>query len=118
MTTQIMEEWLTAFNGRMKMQNHHVLLFLDSATCHPHIEQSNVRLAWFPANTTRVSQPMVQGIICNVKDHYRKLLMQSLLANIDSTSSASELARTVSVCGYLDKSSSKEVVTRNYNKVF
>jgi hypothetical protein len=29
--------------------------------------------------------------------HYRKLLMQFLLANIDSPSSASELARTVSV---------------------
>ena len=31
------------------------------------------------------------------KVHYRKLLMQSLLANMDCTSSGSELARTVSV---------------------
>ena len=30
MTSQIMEEWLTAFNGRMKMQNRHVLLFLGN----------------------------------------------------------------------------------------
>jgi hypothetical protein len=97
MTSQIMEEWLTAFNGRMKMQNRHVLLFLDNAACHPHIKLSNVRLAWFPPNTTCVSQPMDQGIIRNVKVHYRKLLMQSLLANMDCTSSASELARTVSV---------------------
>ena len=66
MTSQIMEEWLTAFNGRMKMQNRHVLLFLDNATCHPHIKLSNVRLAWFPPNTTSVSQPMDQGIIRNV----------------------------------------------------
>ncbi|PNF25332.1 hypothetical protein B7P43_G10919, partial [Cryptotermes secundus] len=36
-------------------------------------------------------------IIWNVKVHYHKLLIQSLLVNIDSTSSASELARTVSV---------------------
>ena len=85
MTSQIMEEWLTAFNGRMKMQNRHVLLFLDNATCHPHIKLSNVRLAWFPANTTSVSQPMDQGIIRNVKVHYRKLFMQSLLANMDCT---------------------------------
>jgi hypothetical protein len=47
-----MEEWLTAFNGRMKMQKRHDLLFLDKATCHPHIELSNVRLAWLPPNTT------------------------------------------------------------------
>ena len=35
MTSQIMEEWLTAFNGRMKMQNRHVLLFLDKANATP-----------------------------------------------------------------------------------
>jgi len=116
----IMEEWLTAFNGRMKMQNRHVLLFLDNPTCHPHVKFSNVQLAWFPPNTTSVSQPMDQGIIQNVKTHYRKLLMQSLLANMDCTSSGSELARTVSVLDavYLDKSSSKKVVTRNCDKVF
>ena len=32
-----------------------------------------------------------------LKVHYRKLLMQSLLANMDCTSSGSELARIVSV---------------------
>ena len=40
---------------------------------------------------------MDQGIIPNVKAHYRKLLMQSLLVNMNCTSSGSELARTVSV---------------------
>ena len=81
----------------MKMQNQHVLLFLDNATCHSLIKLSNMRLAWFPPNTTRVSQPVDQGIIQNVKVHYHKLLMQSLLPNMDCTSSCSELARTVSV---------------------
>jgi hypothetical protein len=32
MMSQTMEEILTAFNGRMKMQNRPVLLFLDYAT--------------------------------------------------------------------------------------
>ena len=58
---------------------------------------SNVRLAWFPPITTVVSQPIDQSIIRNVKVHYRKLLMQSLLANMDCTSSGYELARTDSV---------------------
>jgi len=66
-TSQIMEEWLTAFNGTTKVQNWHVLLFLENATCHSHIKFSNVQLAWFPPNTTSVSQPMDQGIIGNVK---------------------------------------------------
>ena len=74
-----------------------MFFFLDNATCHPHIKLSNVRLAWFPPNTTSVSQPMDQGIIRNVRVHYCKLLMQSLLANMDCTSSGSELTRTVSV---------------------
>ena len=74
-----------------------MFLFLDNAICHPHIKFSNVRFAWFPTNTTGVSQPMDQGLIRNVKVHYRKLLMQSLLTNMDCTSSGSEPARTVLV---------------------
>ena len=74
------------------------------------------QLAWFPLNTTSVSQPMDQGIVRNVKVHYRKLLMQSLLANTDCTSSGSELARTVSVADAVKLS--KVVVTRNCDKVF
>ena len=122
MTSQIMEEWLTAFNGRMKMQNRHVLLFLDNATCQPHIKFSNVRLAWFPPNTTSVYQPMDQGIIWNVKVHYRKLLMQSLLANIDCTLSGYELARIVSVLdaviwiSHTVKKMLPETVTRCFEK--
>ena len=72
-------------------------LFLDNAIFHPHIKLSNMQLAWFPPNTISVSQPKDQGIVRNVKAHYRKLLMQSLFANMDCTSSGSELARTVSV---------------------
>jgi len=58
MTSQIMEEWLTAFSVGKKMQNRHVFLFLDNSTCHPHIKLSDVRLALFPPNTTSVSQPV------------------------------------------------------------
>ena len=57
---------VNGFQWQMKMQNRHVLLFLDNATCHPHSKFSNVRLAWFPPNTTTVSQPMDQGIVRNV----------------------------------------------------
>lgn len=97
MTSQIMEEWLMAFNGRMKRQKRHVLLFLDNATCHPHIQLSNVKLAWFPPNTTSLSQPMDQGVIQNIKVQYRKLLMHSLLFSMDSMSSASKLTKAISV---------------------
>ena len=72
MTAALMEEWLNGFNAKMKKENRHVLLFFDNATCHPHIKLSNVTLAWFPPNTTSVTQPMDQGVIYTLKSHYRR----------------------------------------------
>ena len=63
------------------------------------------------------------SIIQNVKVHYCKLLMQSLLANTDCTSSGSELARTVSVLDaviWISQAVKKllpETVTRYFEKV-
>jgi len=54
MTSQIMEAWLMPVNDIMKMQNRHVLLFWDNATCYPHTKFSNLRLAWFPPKSTVV----------------------------------------------------------------
>ena len=65
MTSAIMEEWIVSFNGRMKIQGRKVILFLDNETCHPRIDLSHVKLAYFPPNTTSVTQPIDQGIILN-----------------------------------------------------
>jgi hypothetical protein len=122
MTSHIMEEWLTAFNAKMKQQNHNVLLFLDNATCHPHIELSNVRLVWFTPNNTSVSQPVDQGVIKCVKLICRKLIMKSLLANMDAASSATELAKFISVLDAViwmaeaTKQVSPQTVQRHFQK--
>jgi len=63
MTCMLMEEWLHAFNSRIKAANRNVLLFLDNAACHPHLKLSNIKLVWFPANTMAIMQPMDQGVI-------------------------------------------------------
>jgi hypothetical protein len=101
MTTALMEEWLKGFNERMKQQKRSILFFLDNATCHPHLGLSNVQLAWFPPNTTSVTQPMDQGMINCVKVNYRKLVMKLLIANMELSSSASELACSISVLDIL-----------------
>ncbi|GBO21225.1 hypothetical protein AVEN_19292-1 [Araneus ventricosus] len=85
MTAAIMEEWLKTLNAKMKNERH-ILLFSDNATCHLHIKLSNIKLAWFPPNTTSVTQPMDQRIIRCVKANYRKFQMQSLLANMKAAS--------------------------------
>jgi hypothetical protein len=67
MTAALMEEWLKGFNESARQQKKSIPLFLDSATCHPHLQLSNVRLAWFPPNTTNVTQPIDLGVINCVK---------------------------------------------------
>jgi hypothetical protein len=47
-----MEEWLNMFNANMKKENRNTIIFLDSATCHPKVTLSSVKIAWFPANAT------------------------------------------------------------------
>ncbi|XP_022169931.1 tigger transposable element-derived protein 6-like [Myzus persicae] len=81
MTGSILEDWLHTFNNKFEKQNRRVILFLDNATCHPHLNLSNVRLALLPANTTSLNQPMDQGIIYSIKVNYLKMVLQSLLAN-------------------------------------
>ena len=52
MTSYIFEEWLNKFNEKMKSEKRNVLLFLDNATSHPRRNLRNVKLLFFPPNTT------------------------------------------------------------------
>jgi hypothetical protein len=58
---------------------------------------SNVKISWFPANATRVLQPMDMGVIVKFKSHYRRFLMQSSISNVEEADSSYSLARSVSV---------------------
>lgn len=97
MTSAIMEEWILSFNGRMKSQGRKVILFLDNATCHPRIDLSNVKLAYFPPNTTSITQPIDQGIIYTLKSFYRKFVLQSLVAKINTCTNVSQLVKQINV---------------------
>jgi hypothetical protein len=97
MASYIIEEGLREFNAKMEQQKHNVLLFFNSVTCHPCIQLSNVRLLWFFPNITNVSEPMNQGVIKCVKLIYNIFLMQSLLANMEITPSATQVAKSISV---------------------
>lgn len=97
MTSILMDEWLNSLNNKMKNQNRHILLFLDNAACHPHLDLSNIKLCFLPPNTTSLSQPLDQGIIQNLKVHYRKHVLQSICANMGACKSATELSSKISV---------------------
>ncbi|CAF1258618.1 unnamed protein product [Rotaria sordida] len=62
-------------------QKRKIILFLDNAPCHPvDIELSNIKLQYFPPNTTSKLQPLDQGIIHAFKTHYRKHLVKHIIA--------------------------------------
>jgi len=70
-------------------------MFLDNTKCLPKLFLSNIKFAWLTPITTSVTQPMDQGITYFVQLYYRRLLMQSRIANVDKISVLSVLSITV-----------------------
>ena len=102
MTSDIMHSILTKLNSQMKVQSRNILLFLDGAGCHPSNlavpgRYSNIKIVFFPPNTTSVLQPLDLGIIKNFKVHYRQLLLRYVCAQIEECSTANEIIHSVTV---------------------
>ena len=84
MRAKLFEQVLRAWNGRLGQQGCRVLLCLDNFCGHPpELQLDNVQLFFFPLNTTGNSQPMDQGIIENLKRHYKKIPLCRLLEAMD-----------------------------------
>ncbi|XP_025196277.1 tigger transposable element-derived protein 4-like [Melanaphis sacchari] len=97
MTTHIMTNWLQRLDQQMKIQNRKILLFLYNVTSHAHLSLDNVTLIFFPPNITSTFQPLDQGIIKNFKVFYRKFALQHIIANLDNTRNAHDLAKQIDV---------------------
>ncbi|XP_060587924.1 tigger transposable element-derived protein 6-like [Ruditapes philippinarum] len=98
MTTELMSNWLRIVDKDMRKAGWKILLFLDNAPSHPMLKLSNVKLAFFPPNTTSRLQPMDQGIIQTPKLKYRKKQLQHILVKVDSSNKVgSQLLKEISV---------------------
>ena len=100
MTGEILDSFLSSFNLKMKSQARSILLLLDNAGCHPvHLQgkYSNIKIVFLPPNTTSKLQPLDLGIICNFKTHYRRLLLQYVIAKIDTANCASDVISSINV---------------------
>lgn len=85
MTVEIFMGWLREFNSTMRLQNRHVVLFLDSTPSHPqHITMSNTKMVFIPPSTTPCLPPLAQGVITSFKLMYRKRLLCSVLSLLDA----------------------------------
>nr|KAG5703044.1 hypothetical protein BaRGS_016205 [Batillaria attramentaria] len=99
MTAALFEDWVRKFDRKMKAQGRRVLLFLDNATVHPKLTGlTNVKLQFFPPNTTSVLQPLDQGIIQALKLKVRRKQLQFIMDEMDKdkTSSGPDLIKNVS----------------------
>ncbi|XP_053388206.1 tigger transposable element-derived protein 6-like [Mercenaria mercenaria] len=78
-----MEDWLKELDRTMRAQNRKILLLLDNAPVHPKVTLENVKLQFFPANTTSALQPMDAGITHTVKLKYRQRQLQHVLLEME-----------------------------------
>ena len=79
-TGELFEEWVVAFDRKMKRQKRKVLLFVDNCPAHTDVDNlSATKLVFLPPNTTSVLQPRDQGIIYAFKQQYRKRLVRHVL---------------------------------------
>lgn len=97
MTTEIMTEWLQNLDVKMGKEKRKILLFLDNAPCHPNLKLRNIKLIFFPPNTTSVLQPMDQGIIKNFKVLYRQFIVKNMLTKFDQGHSHTHVGKSITV---------------------
>ena len=87
MTTAVMIEWLRAFYSSIP-PDRSVLLLMDNLKAHiSGVELAppppNIRIQWLPANATSLYQPLDQGIISNLKHHYKKRWLQFMIQQFE-----------------------------------
>ena len=96
MAAELLHKILSQLNCFFKAKGRPVLLFLDSAGCHPYNlkgHYSNIKLVFFPVNCTSELQLLDLGIIQNFKVRYRKYLLCHVIAMATGGECASEITK-------------------------
>jgi transposase-like protein/uncharacterized membrane protein len=85
MTSELFSEWLQEFDSSMFRKQRKVLLIVDN--CSAHTKVNNLKatvLLFLPPNATSILQPCDQGIIQNLKVHYRSTMLSKLVCHMDA----------------------------------
>ncbi|XP_055910699.1 tigger transposable element-derived protein 4-like [Eupeodes corollae] len=84
MTSGIFEKDLRNWDRQLGKQKETILLLVDNCPQHPNIDGlTSMKLVFLPPNTTSVLQPMDQGTIRSLKEHYRKVQVLNIIRNIE-----------------------------------
>ncbi|XP_006005322.1 tigger transposable element-derived protein 4-like [Latimeria chalumnae] len=80
MTGDIFKDWVIKFDRKVQRQKRKVLLFVDNCPAHSHTDNLQATtMVFLPPNTTPKLQPMDQGIIKCLMQHYHRQLIQHML---------------------------------------
>lgn len=95
-TSDLFTNWLRSLDRKFYHQKRKVAMIVDNCPAHPKVQGLKaIKLIFLPPNTTSKTQPMDQGVIQNLKLHYRKLvILQQLMpmtAQQNQPSSASSM---------------------------
>ena len=78
-TQAIFTQWLQQLDRRFQCQKRSVLMIVDNCPAHNSVSGLKATtLVFLPPNTTSRTQPMDQGVIRNLKHHYRQLVLRRL----------------------------------------
>ena len=97
MTGEMFAGWMRRIANQMRLQNRHILMFLDNCGAHPALQFDNMKVVFLPPNTTSRLQPMDAGIIQNMKMVYRKKLLRHILFLMNEARTASDIVKKVTV---------------------
>ena len=79
MTSEIFTCWIKKLDAKFESEGRTVAMLLDNCSAHPKVSGlAAITLYFLPPNTTSVTQPMDQGIIHNLKCHYRRQLVDKM----------------------------------------
>ena len=84
MVSDIFSSWPVKLDKKFQHEHRRVAMVVDNCPAHPNIQATlkTVKLVFLPPNTTSKLQPCDQGIIQNLKVHYRKYLLLKLIVAI------------------------------------
>lgn len=93
MTSEIFTNWLAKLDKTIQNQNRKICMIVDNCPAHPKVKGLKaIELTFLPPNTTSHTQPMDQGVIKNLKTHYRK---QVILRQLQAADKKEELQITI-----------------------
>jgi hypothetical protein len=93
MNSELFTSWLRKFDQKMHRQKRKVLMVVDNCPAHPRVlNLKATELVFLPPNTTSKLQPCDQGIIYNLKCHYRKEMMKQLIHHMDEGGTANDFS--------------------------